>query len=169
MKKSVLLFVFIIGWLNLFLACSSAPKPKPLDLSAISEDIPISSISLIMNKTMDNNGTGENFIKSFYINNIGLIKDMLIVKGININEKLFLEEINKNQKIEFEEIKFSSDFIIHKYNWKSQSHSEIYINFLLNFVIQQDGTMPMNVTVKKIDPDYEPGYEAKTTLNLRFR
>jgi hypothetical protein len=151
-----------------FSACFTSPRAKPLDLTTITEDIPVSSISLFIRKDIDENGRGKEFISSFYTENISAIKTMLIDKGINVADGLFLEDFNSNPNIEFQEIKLSPTFVVHRYYWNSQTAFETHLEFLLNFIIQEDGTMPLEVTVKKNDPEDGPGYAAKTTLHLKF-
>ena len=168
MKKSCLFFGFIILCSKLFLACASAPQPRPLDLATVTGNIPISSITLLINRNMDVDGMGREFLQSFFTDNINFIEEMLIDRGININNRLFLEEIDNSPNIEFSEMRITSTFIVHRYYWNSPTNFETYIELLLNFIIREDGTMPLEVTVRKRDPDHEPGYATRLTLNLRF-
>jgi hypothetical protein len=152
----------------LFSACQSTPKPKPLDLTTITEEIPISSVNLFIRSDVDVNGQGKEFIKTFYTENIGTIKEMLIDKGIRINDGLFLEDFENDPAIGFSEINFGMAFTLYNYSWDAQNPHETHAMLSLNFIIREDGTMPLDVTISKTDPEYKPGYEAKTRLNLRF-
>ena len=155
--------------LAVFFSCSSAPQPRPLDLTTVTGEIPISSISLIINRNVDNDGMGKNFLHSFFTENIDLIKEMLIGRGININDELFLNEIGRNSNIEFEEMRISPTFILHRYYWNSPSRHDTRVDFMLNFIIREDGTMPLEATVRRSDPNHEHGYATRVSLNLRFQ
>ncbi|MDR1148719.1 MAG: hypothetical protein LBK66_08820 [Spirochaetaceae bacterium] len=168
MKKIYSVSIFVIICLILFSTCFSGPQAKPLDLTSITEPLPISSINLFIRKDIDENEKGREFIRSFYTENISIIKEMLIDKGININDELFLENFDNNSNIEFQEIKITPTFIVHRYYWNSEAQFETHLEFLLNFIIQEDGTMPLEATIKKDDPEYEPGYATTITLHLKF-
>jgi hypothetical protein len=153
--------------LSLFSVCQSVPQPRPLDLATVTEEIPISSVSIMVRADVDVDKKGESFLRTFYTENIDLIKEMLVDKGIKINDTLFLEDFNNNPGIEFEEIDLFSTLMVHLYSWESQTQPETHAKLALSFVIREDGTMPLEVTVKKSDPEYEPGYAAKVMLGLK--
>jgi hypothetical protein len=152
----------------LFSACQSTPKPKPLDLTTITEEIPILSVNLFIRSDVDENGQGKEFIKSFYTENIGTIKEMLIDKGIRINDGLFLEDFENDPTIGLTEMNFGMAFTLYNYYWYAQNPHQTYAILSLNFIIREDGTMPLEVTISKTDSEYKPGYEAKARLDLRF-
>jgi hypothetical protein len=154
--------------LTQFSACHSTPNLKPLNLTTVTEILPVSSIQFFIRSDVDESGKEEEFMRSFYTKNISAIKNMLMDKGININDELFLEDFNSNPNIELEVIKLFPTFDIYRYYWESSSQFETRIEFLLNFIIREDGTIPLEVTIERDDPEYEPGYATKITLNLKF-
>lgn len=166
--KKIYLFLIVVVFLTQFSACSSTPSPKPLDLATITETLPVSTVQLFIRSDVDESRKGGEFMRSVYTDNMSAIKDMLIEKGITINDALFLEDFNNNPNIELEVLKFFPTFDIYRYYWNSQAQFETRLEFLLNFVIREDGTMPLEVTIKKDDPEYGPGYATKVTLHLKF-
>jgi hypothetical protein len=166
MKKICVILCFVC--LSLVSACRSSPQPRPLDLATVTEEIPISSVSLWVRDDVDEDKRGGEILRTFYTENIGTIKELLISKGIKINDAFFLEDFNNNPGIEMEEINLFPTFAVYRYYWEAQNQPETHAILSLSFVIREDGTMPLEVTVKKSDPEYEPGYAAKVMLNLRF-
>jgi hypothetical protein len=162
------IWLSVLAGLLSFSACSSAPKPRSLNLNTITGNVPVYSVSLLIRKDIDENGKGKDFIRSFFTKNAGTIKQMLADRGVNIDENSFLNDFNGDPNIELDVMEISPSFVVHRYYWNAKAPSETRAELLLNFVILEDGTMPLEVTVKKDDPEYEPGYSAKITLSLKF-
>jgi len=147
-------------------ACTTSPQPKPLDLQTITGDIPIYSLNVIVRKDLDSDRIGDKFFKKFYIEELENILNILSAEGINCDKQTFFNEFNNSPNIGFEEIKITSYFILNRYFWNSPNKSETRIEFTLNLVINEDGSMPLTYTVKKDDPLYQPGYSASNTLRI---
>jgi len=168
MKKYRVVFYLLLMGILAFSACSTTPKVKQLDISTIEGDIPIYSISVIVNKDMDKDGLGKSFIQKICSSYINDIKDMLHNKGINIDADNFIQAYNNSSNINFEEMKITPSFVLNRYFWTSQKKENIRIEFTLSLVITEDGTMPLSYKVKKDDPNYEPGYIAEGLIKLKF-
>lgn len=65
MKKAY--FYLLVLGVMVFSACASQPKAKPLDLSTITGDIPVYSVSVIVRKDIDTDGLGETFFQKVYL------------------------------------------------------------------------------------------------------
>jgi len=167
MKKCYVTFYLLLAVVVVFSACLITPQAKQLDISTIKEDIPIYSISVVANKSVDSDGLGKAYIQKLCSEYIFDIRDMLHIKGININLDNYIQEYNA-YNIKFEEMKITPTFILNRYFWNSLKKENIRIELTLSLVVTEDGTMPLSYVIKKDDPNYEPGYKAEGSIKLKF-
>ncbi|MDR2601598.1 MAG: hypothetical protein LBC53_04000 [Spirochaetaceae bacterium] len=171
MKIRFCFLSFIFLQSLLFSACITTPKPqpKPLDLTSIKGEVPISSVNFYMRRDLDEAGIGKEFMRSVFIKRMGDIKKILAAKGVNIADGPFLADFDKNPGVEFNAMRISQNFVVNKYSWNSQNTPETRLEFVMSFALREDGIIPLDVYIKKDDPEYGPGYETKMTLDLKFR
>jgi len=168
MKKINLFICSMLFGLLLFSGCVSQPKPNLLDLSTITEDIPIYTISVIVGKNDDTDGTGEEFFQRIFVEQIDTIAIHLASKGINADIQRFKNELNSSPEIKFEKMRIASTFILHRYYWRSQTRPETRLDMAMPFIVMGNGSMLLEYAVRKDDPLYKPGYLLKDTMNITF-
>jgi len=166
MKKCY--FCLLVFGVLIFSACASKPQAKLLDLSTITEDIPIYTISVTVRKDIDTDGLGKAFFQKVYIEQFDNMIRLLASKGIRADSQNFKNEFNPDPVINFEEIRITSSFILHRYYWTSPNKSDTRLSLSMPLVVMDNGSMILEYNVRKDDPSYEPGYLFRDTLNVVF-
>jgi len=161
-------FLFLALCILAFSACTSQPKPRLLNLNTITENIPIYSLNITVRKDIDNDGIGEQFFQRIFVEQIDNISALLASKGINTNIQSFKNEFASSSEIIFEEMRITPYFIINRYSWTSQIKPEIRLALSVPLVVMEDGSMILEYSVRKDDPEYEQGYLFNGTLGLQF-
>jgi hypothetical protein len=149
-----------IGIISSFLifGCATA-KPLPLDISTLNDSVPLTRVRIIVRSDIDVDKKGEHFISKVFPKYIDtIVNSIKETHNIVIDPQSYLEDSSKTEsKIDFKVLNFGGTFVVHEYTWEKNSNSSPRSEFFLTFAIRDDGTMPLSVSIKENDPNYEPG------------
>jgi hypothetical protein len=146
-----------------------AKGPKPLDPSTIIEPVPLTEIQILVTPNIDTDKQGENYLMNVFPDSIEAIKQAVINKSnITLDATAFLNETKEGTaKVTFEKLDFGAKLVSHKYSWNKEEKTSPRASIIIPFVIRDDGTMPVTVTIYQDDPKDKKGRALTIDLALR--
>lgn len=158
----------IISVVLLFsLVCVSiyAKKPQPLNPETITEPVPLTSITFFIQKDMDTDNKAKTFIPERFPEFIeSILASVKEQTNIDIDSSEFIQAVSDGSIIiEFEDVDLGGSMKLNQYQWKSKDSGTLYSYFTLPFVILDDGSMPLSVTL------VQEGAKKKDTRSLTIQ
>ena len=155
----------------LFAACHSTPddlQPIVLDKISIQGDVPIYSVSAIIDKKYDKDGLGETGLRNILVREIRTIKESLRFEGIQVDADTFLNEYFRSPHIQFEEIRVEPGNVLHHYYWNAPVQTQTRLELMLMVGTTNDGSVPVHAYVIRSNRNFEHGYVMERLLYLPF-
>jgi hypothetical protein len=166
MKFKGLEIILCVVLCVIFFSCTSVSSAKQLDKSEITGAVPVFSVSFITGSDLFGDDLSKELFQTYFRNNIKTIKQFVFNNHqITLDETAFVDAINGIDNIQVQNIDIGS-FKTKRYYWTDQERSFIYAEFVLTGVIREDGSMPLNISIRKDDPEYEPGYVFEINLSI---
>jgi hypothetical protein len=166
MKFKGLVGSLCIAFCLIFFSCSSLSSAKRLDKSEITDAVPLSSVSFITRSDLFGDNVNKELFQTYFKNNTETIKQFVFDNHqITLDETAFINAINSIDNIQVQDINIGS-LKTKRYYWADQGQSLIYAEFILTGAVLQDGSMPLDVRIRKDDPEYEPGYVFEINLSI---
>jgi hypothetical protein len=163
-KSLVLLGLFVSP---LFFSCVGGPSAKPLDKGEITGPVSIYSGTLVIRADLFGDTENKELFQTSFLANAEAIKSYVFENyQIVLDDKAFLAALSTIDSIHVEDINLGS-FKLKRYYCNGLEKNGIYAEMVLTGVILENGTMPLEINIKKDDPEYEPGYQLKINLGLK--
>lgn len=139
-----------------------AKKAKDLDPATITDPVPLANITIIVPTDIDTDGNGQSFIKEQFPGFIDTIASEVKKQiNISIDTNEFDEAVaNDSVIVESEKIDLGGRMKLNQYTWSAKDQPALRAYFSLPFVILDDGTMPLSVTI------HQEGEKKKDTKSL---
>lgn len=168
-SMALLLFLSIIAGVFALSACSTAPKPRDLDIATIKGEIPVYLVSVMLTKKADTDGMGKAYVQKLCSEQMNNVKNVLRTEeGININLDTFNKEYANYSDIQSDEVNVTGSYNLNRHYWISTKKEPLRIELNLMLATVGKESMPLTYTIYKDDPDYIPGYKAQKTVWIKF-
>jgi hypothetical protein len=150
-------------------SCAITPKARQLDKSEITDAVPVFSGSYMTRADLFGDKINKEMFQALFKNNAETIKQFVYDKyQITLDDTAFIGAIADIEVIQTETIG-SGAFSSKRYYWAGQEKPPVYAELMLLGVIGEDGSMPLELTIRKDDPEYAPGYALKMNLSIAVK
>ena len=154
----------------LTLAVSAYAKgPKPLDPATITAPVALTEIVVIVRPDIDTDQSGQNYLMNVFPDSIEAIKQIVRDKhGIEIDASAYVDGAKAGTiNVEFKKMDIGAKMVFHRYQWTKGEILSPRASIQIPFVIRDDGTMPVILTIHQDEPKNKKGRALTVELALK--